>query len=108
MGLRGRHPRTEMLHGVLEGVKFEGKSEVLSYAAEDKIKFYETPTNTSCLNRIECNLTAIKRFTLDDTECCSHEEQQAAINHYLSWRNGTRKNSLEHWKSYRRAQKEVA
>ena len=106
--LRRRYPRTEVLHIVLDNAKFHGKSEVLSYAATHKIKFYWTPTNASWLNRIECHFTAMKKFTLDDTDHRSHEEQQAAINHYLSWRNGTREISLENWKSYRRAQNEVA
>ena len=50
----------------------------------------------------------MKKFTLDNTDYRGHEEQQAAIDHYLSWRNGTRQISLENWKSYRRTHKKVA
>jgi transposase len=106
--LRRKYRRTEVLHIVLDNAKFHGKAEVLSYAATHKIKFYWTPTNASWLNRIECHFTAMKKFTLDDTDYRSHEEQQAAIDHYLSWRNGTREISLENWKSYLRSRKKVA
>jgi len=106
--LRGKYPRTEVLHIVLDNAKFHAKAEVLSYAATHKIKFYWTPTNASWLNRIECHFTAMKKFTLDNTDYRSHEEQQAAIDHYLSWRNATREISLENWRSYRRTRKKVA
>jgi transposase len=106
--LRRKYRRTEVLHIVLDNAKFHGKAEVLGYAATHKIKFYWTPTNASWLNRIECHFTAMKKFTLDDTDYRSHEEQQAAIDHYLSWRNGTREISLENWKSYLRSRKKVA
>jgi transposase len=106
--LRRRFPNTEVLHIVLDNATFHGKAEVLSYAATHKIKFYRTPTNASWLNRIECHFTALKKFALDNTDYRSYEEQQAAIDHYLGWRNRTRDISLEDWKSYRRTQKKVA
>jgi transposase len=106
--LRRRYRHTEVLHIVLDNATFHGKAEVLSYAATHKIKFYWTPTNASWLNRIECHFMALKKFTLDNTDYRSHEEQQAAIDHYLCWRNGTREISLENWKSYRRTHKKVA
>lgn len=106
--LRRRYPRTEALHIVLDNATFHRKAEVLSYAATHQIKFYWTPTNASWLNRIECHFTALKKFTLDNTDYRSHEEQQAAIDHYLAWRNGTRQISLESWKSYRRTTKKAA
>jgi transposase len=106
--LRRRYPRTEVLHIVLDNATFHGKGEVLGYAASHKIKFYWTPTNASWLNRIECHFTALKKFTLDNTDYRSHEDQQAAIDHYLCWRNRMRQISLEDWKSYRRTDKKVA
>jgi transposase len=106
--LRRRYPRTEVLHIVLDNATFHGKAEVRRYAATHKIKFYWTPTNASWLNRIECHFTALKKFALDNTDYGNHEEQQAAIDHYLRWRNGAREISLESWKSYRRTQKKVA
>jgi transposase len=106
--LRRRYPRTEVLHIVLDNATFHGKAEVRRYAATHKITFYWTPTNASWLNRIECHFTALKKFALDNTDYGSHEEQQAAIDHYLRWRNGAREISLESWKSYRHTRKKVA
>ena len=106
--LRGRYRRNEVLHVVLDNASYHLKAEVLSYAAEHKIKFYWTPTNASWLNRIESHFTALRKFTLDNTDYRSHEEQQEAIECYLSWRNGARDISLENWKAYSRTQKKVA
>ena len=106
--LRRRYRSNEVLHIVLDNATFHLKAEVLSYAAKHKIKFYWTPTNASWLNRIECHFTALKKFALDNTDYRSHEEQQAAIERYLTWRNRAREISLENWKSYRRTHRKVA
>jgi len=106
--LRRRYRSNEVLHIVLDNATFHLKAEVLNYAAKHKIKFYWTPTNASWLNRIECHFTALKKFALDDTDYRGHEEQQAAIERYLTWRNRTREISLENWKSYRRTRRKVA
>jgi len=106
--LRRRYPSNEVLHIVLDNARYHLKAEVLSYAARHKINFYWTPTNASWLNRIESHFTALRKFALDNTDHRSHEEQQEAIESYLSWRNHTREISLEDWKSYRRSQKKVA
>ena len=78
------------------------------YAAKHKIKFYWMPTHASWLNRIECHFTALRKFALDNTDDQSREEQQEAIECYLSWCNRTRAISLENWKSYRRTHRKVA
>jgi len=106
--LRLRYRSNEVLHIVLDNATFHLKAEVSSYAATHKIKFYWTPTNASWLNRIECHFTALKKFAMDNTDYRSHDEQQAAIEHYLTWRNRTRQISLENWKSYRRTHERVA
>lgn len=106
--LRRSYRSAEDLHVVLDNAGYHLKAEVLDYAAKHRIKFYWTPTNASWLNRIESHFTALRKFALDNTDHGSHEEQQEAIESYLSWRNHTRDISLEDWKSYRRAQKKVA
>ena len=106
--LRRRYRRDVALHVVLDNAEYHLKAEVLSYAAQHKIKFYWTPTNASWLNRIESHFTALRKFALDNSDYRSHEHQQEAIESYLSWRNRTREISLEDWKSYRRARKKVA
>jgi transposase len=98
----------EVLHIVLDNAGYHLKPEVLDYAAKHNIKFYWTPTNASWLNRIESHFTALRKFTLDNTDYHSHAEQQAVIELYLSWRNHQRDISLENWKSYKRSQNKVA
>jgi len=106
--LRRKYSRNEVLHVVLDNASYHLKAEVLDYAAKHKIKFYWTPTNASWLNRIESHFTALRKFALDNTDYRSHEEQQAAIDSYLKWRNRARDISLQDWKSYRRTRKKVA
>lgn len=103
--LRQRYPRKETLHIILDNATYHQVEEVLAYAAAHKIKFYWTPTNASWLNRIECHFTALKKFALDNTDYRSHQEQEAAIEQYLSWRNRKREISIQDWKAYRRHKK---
>lgn len=100
--LRQRYPRKETLHIILDNATYHHVEEVLAYGATHKIKFYWTPTNASWLNRIECHFTALKKFALDNTDHRSHDEQEAAIAQYLSWRNRKREISMQDWKAYRR------
>ena len=103
--LRQRYRRKETLHIILDNATYHRMDEVLTYAATHKIKFYWTPTNASWLNRIECHFTALKKFALDNTDYRSHQEQEAAIEQYLSWRNRKREISIQDWKAYRRHKK---
>ncbi|MCX4418484.1 hypothetical protein O1M63_45260 [Streptomyces mirabilis] len=41
--------------------------------------FAYTPTNSSWLNRIEAQFTALRYFTLDGTDYASHKEQGSMI-----------------------------
>ena len=88
--LRRRYRPGETLHIVLDNAKYHLKAEVQEYAASHNIRFYWTPTSASWLNRIECHLTALRKFALDNTDYRSHDEQQAAMESYLNWRNGER------------------
>lgn len=106
--VRGRYRWNEVLHIVLDNASFHLKAEVLAYAASHHIRFYFTPSNASWLNRIESHFTAMKKFALNNTDHRSHEEQQEAIESYLSWRNGTREISRQSWRSYKREQSRKA
>jgi hypothetical protein len=46
-----------------------------------------TPTNSSWLNRIEVQFTALRYFTPDGTDHATHKEQGGMIRRYISWRN---------------------
>jgi len=100
--LRQRYPRKETLYLILDNATYHHKAEVLTYAKTHNLRLYWTPTNASWLNRIECHFTALKKFALDNTDYRSHPEQEAAIEHYLAWRNRQRPISLQDWKTYRR------
>jgi transposase len=105
--LRRHYRHSGTLHIVLDNASFHLKTEVQAWAAQHRIRFYFTPSNTSWLNRIECHFTALRKFALDNSDFRTHDEQQAAIEQYLAWRNGTRDISLRGWKSYQRQQKAV-
>ena len=46
-----------------------------------------TPTNSSSLNRVEAQFTALRYFALDGTDHPSHKEQASMIRRYIIWRN---------------------
>jgi transposase len=103
--VRSRYPRTQKLHIVLDNYGPHLKMEVRLWAAIHNIKFYLTPTNASWLNRIECHFTALKKFGLSSSDHRSHQEQQQAIESYLSWRNRRRLLARVSWVEYKRQQK---
>jgi transposase len=97
--VRRRYSSREVLHIVLDNYKPHIKQEVLEWAAAHNIRFYFTPTNASWLNRIECEFTEMKKFSLDNSDFRTHEEQQTAIRSYLDWRNGKRGIAVSPWES---------
>jgi transposase len=100
--LRRRYRGGEVLHVVMDNASFHLKAEVLAYAQTHAIKFYLTPTGASWLNRIECHFTALRKFTLDNTDYRSHDDMQAAMHRYLDWRNRSEAISLKRWSGYKR------
>ena len=57
------------------------------WAAANNAEIAYTPTNSSWLNRIEAQFTALRYFALDGTDDPSHREQASMIRRYLIWRN---------------------
>ncbi|WP_020124774.1 transposase, partial [Streptomyces canus] len=57
------------------------------WAAASNVEFAYTPTNSSWLNRIEAQFTALRYFALDGTDHASHKEQGSMIRRYIIWRN---------------------
>ncbi len=77
--------------------------EVLAvWAFGHNVRFYFTPSQTSWLNRIESQFTALKEFALNNSDYRSHQEQIEAILRYLDWRNRKRAIALTDWKEHRR------
>ncbi|MFF1481909.1 IS630 family transposase [Streptomyces sp. NPDC058301] len=58
-----------------------------TWAAANNVEIAYTPTNSSWLNRIEAQFTALRYFTLDGTDHASHKEQSSMIRRYIIWRN---------------------
>lgn len=57
------------------------------WAEANNVELAYVPTNASWLNRIECQFTALRYFTLDGTDHRSHEEQNSMIRRYIASRN---------------------
>ena len=57
------------------------------WAAANNVELAYTPTNSSWLNRIEAQFTALRYFALDGTDHTSHKEQASMIRPYIIWRN---------------------
>ncbi|MEU4088473.1 IS630 family transposase [Streptomyces aureus] len=58
-----------------------------TWAVANNIEIAYTPTNSSWLNRIEAQFTALRYFALDGTDHASHKEQGSMIRRYIIWRN---------------------
>ena len=60
---------------------------VADWAEANTVEIACTPTNSSWLNRIEAQFTALRFFALDATDHASHKEQASMIRRYIIWRN---------------------
>ncbi|NHU46774.1 IS630 family transposase [Rhodococcus sp. A14] len=58
-----------------------------NWAEANNVEIAYTPTNSSWLNRIEAQFTALRYFALDGTDHASHREQASMIRRYIIWRN---------------------
>jgi len=58
-----------------------------AWAKASNVEIAYTPTNSSWLNRIEAQFTALRYFALDGTDHPSHKEQASMIRRYIIWRN---------------------
>jgi hypothetical protein len=56
-------------------------------AAASNVEIAYTPTNSSWLNRVETQFTALRYIALDGTDHVSHEELDSMIRRYIIWRN---------------------
>ena len=60
---------------------------VAAWATANNAEIAYTPTNSSWLNRVEAQFTALRYFALDGTDHPSHKEQASMIRRYIIWRN---------------------
>jgi transposase len=103
--LRRRYRKEERLHIVLDNFKPPMKTEALAWARKHNVRLYFTPTNASWLNRIECEFTALKRYTLENSDHPSRQDQYAATESYLRWRNGPRSIAITPWRGFKKRRK---
>ena len=99
--VRSRYPSTQTLHLVMDNYGTHVMATIQAWARSHNVRIYLTPTNGSWLNRIECQFTALKRFAMQPSDYHDHEELQAAIESYLTWRNHARDLSITAWNEYR-------
>ena len=57
------------------------------WAAASNAEIACTPTNSSWMNRLECQFTALREFALNGTYHATHREQNSMIRRYIAWRN---------------------
>jgi transposase len=57
------------------------------WAKTSNVEIAYTPTNSSWLNRMEAQFTALRYFALDGTDHATHHEQASMIRRYIIWRN---------------------
>jgi len=57
------------------------------WAAASSVEIAYTPGNCSWMNRIECQFTALREFTLNGTDHATRREQGSMIRRYIAWRN---------------------
>ena len=58
-----------------------------TWATASNVEIAYTPTNSSWLNRVEAQFTALRYFALDGTDHPTHKEQASMIRRYIIWRN---------------------
>ncbi len=80
------------LYIIMDNFSPHKKAEIKAYAQENYIELVFLPTNASWLNRIECEFTALRKFTLENSNYKTKKEQVKAIRKYIIWRNKHPKN----------------
>jgi transposase len=58
-----------------------------NWAMANNAEIAYLPTNSSWMNRIEAQFTALREFTLNGTDHTTHREQNSMIRRYIAWRN---------------------
>jgi hypothetical protein len=56
------------------------------WAAASDAEIACAPTNSSRMNRLECQFTALREFAPDGTDH-THREQNSMLRRYIAWRN---------------------
>lgn len=84
--LRERRPG-EKLYVIADNFSPHKHPHVRQWVADHDVELVFLPTYGSWLNWIESEFAALRYFALNGTDHRSHGEQNAAIAHYIRWRN---------------------
>src|SRR4051794_18947390 len=89
--LRSLHPQDVRIAIICDNfsphLSTKKDTRVGDWAEANNAEIAYTPTNSSWLNRIEAQFTALRYFTLNGTDHRSHKEQASMIRRYIIWRN---------------------
>ncbi len=85
--LRSLYPPRVRIAIICDNASAHLTTRVGDWAESNNVEIAYTPTNSSWLNRIEAQFTALRYFTLDGTDHASHREQASMIRRYIAWRN---------------------
>ena len=80
-------PDSDHLRQLLPAPEHEEGQPVGDWAEASNVEIAYTPTNSSWLNRIEAQFTALRYFALNGTDHRTHKEQASMIRRYIIWRN---------------------
>ena len=85
--LPGHYQDRDHLRQLQPAPEHQAGRRVGTWASANNVEIAYTPTNSSWLNRIEAQFTALRYFALDGTDHASHKEQASMIRRYIIWRN---------------------
>jgi transposase len=85
--LRRAYPRCIRLYVIMDNLPLHKNSRLLEYYAKNRITPVWTPTYSSWLNLIECQFTAMKKFTVSGSDDPDHQTRRRRIYRYVRWRN---------------------
>jgi transposase len=89
--LRKKYPGKKPIYLILDNFSPHKHPKVRRWAKQNNIIFVWTPTNASWLNRIECQFTELKQYSIDNAFYKTHAELQRAIGKFLRYRNNRNK-----------------
>jgi transposase len=89
--LRSLHPQSTRIAIICDNysphLTTKKDKRVGQWSEANNVEIAYTPTNSSWLNRIEAQFTALRYFALDGTDHQTHQEQASMIRRYIIWRN---------------------
>jgi transposase len=85
--LRKKYSARQTIYLILDNFSPHRRPEIQRWAKENNVVFVWTPTNASWLNRIECQFTELKKFSLDNVFYKTHTALQRAMRKFLRYRN---------------------